>query len=171
MQEREGLVTFQGNPLVLLGNPVSVGDTAPDFTVVSNDLAPKTLADYPNTPLILASVPSLDTSVCSLETKRFNQEAKNLAGPVTVLTISMDLPFAQARWVQEHDADKVTTLSDHAQASFGEAYGVLIKDLRLLARAIFVVNRDRKVTYTEIVPEMTNEPNYDQVIEEAKKLA
>lgn len=171
MQEREGLVTFQGNPLVLLGNPVSVGDTAPDFTVVSNDLVPKTLADYPNTPLILASVPSLDTSVCSLETKRFNQEAKNLAGPVTVLTISMDLPFAQARWVQEHDADKVTTLSDHAQASFGEAYGVLIKDLRLLARAIFVVNRDRKVTYTEIVPEMTNEPNYDQVIEEAKKLA
>ncbi len=171
MQEREGLVTFQGNPLMLLGNPVNVGDTAPDFTLVGNDLTPKTLADYPNTPLILASVPSLDTSVCSIETKRFNQEAKNLAGPVTVLTISMDLPFAQARWVQEHEADKVTTLSDHVQASFGEAYGVLIKDLRLLARAIFVVNRDRKVTYTEIVPEMTNEPNYDQVIEEAKKLA
>jgi len=171
MQEREGLVTFQGNPLVLLGDPLQVGDKAPDFTLTANDLSPRTLADYPDTPLILASVPSLDTSVCSLETKRFNQEAKNLAGPVTVLTISMDLPFAQARWVQEHDADKVTTLSDHALASFGQNYGVLIKDLRLLARAVFVVSRDRTITYAEIVPEMTDEPNYDRVLEEARKLA
>lgn len=171
MQEREGLVTFQGNPLTLMGNPVNVGDTAPDFMLTANDLSQKTLADYPNTPLILASVPSLDTAVCSLETNRFNQEVKNLAGPVTVLTISMDLPFAQARWVQEHEADKVVTLSDHALASFGESYGVLIKGLRLLARAVFVVDRDRKVTYVELVPEVTNEPNYDRILEEAKKLA
>lgn len=170
MQEREGLVTFQGKPLTLLGTPLKVGDKMPDFTVLANDLSPAGLADYPGKPLIIASVPSLDTAICSLETKKFNDAMENLADSVTMLTISMDLPFAQARWAQENEATRVTTLSDHLQASFGQACGVLIKELRLLARAVFVVDRDGKVTYVELVPEVTNEPDYDRVIAEAKKL-
>lgn len=171
MQERQGLITFQGNPLTLLGPELKVGDKAPDFTVLANDLSPKTLADFKDMPLIIASVPSLDTDVCSLETKRFDDEVKNLAAPTKMLTISMDLPFAQARWVGEHEAGNLATLSDHAQASFGENWGVLIKELRLLARAVFVLDRSHTIQYIELVPEVTNEPDYDRIIEEAKKLA
>ncbi len=170
MNERQGLITFQGNPLTLLGNAVNVGGKAPDFTVLRNDLSPAALKDFLGKPLIIASVPSLDTAVCSLETNRFNKEMEQLNAPVEMLTVSMDLPFAQARWAQENGAKNVTTLSDHFAASFGEAYGVLIKELRLLARAVFVVDREGLVVHTELVAEVTNEPDYDSIIAAVKKL-
>lgn len=168
MNERTGIITFKGNGLTLLGNPVTIGDTAPDFSVLGTDLSPKTLADYTGKVLIISAVPSLDTPVCDMETRRFNQEAADLGDAVNVLTISVDLPFAQARWCGAAGIDAVETLSDHKELSFGQAYGVIIKELRLLTRAVFVVDRDGKVTYQQIVPEVTDEPDYAAAIAAAK---
>jgi len=168
MSERQGLVTMQGNPLTLTGSPVGQGDRAPDFTLLNNDLQPVTLHDSAGRVRILASVPSLDTSVCSEETKRFNAEAEHLDPNIAVLTISMDLPFAQKRWVDQHQATNVTTLSDHREASFGLAYGVLIKELRLLARAVFVIDREGTVAYSQLVPEVTDPPDYDTALSAAR---
>ncbi len=170
MTERTGLIAMKGNPLTLLGNPMEAGYPARDFTVMNTDLQPVTLGSLRDRILILASVPSLDTSVCSEETKRFNAEAANLGQDISVLTISMDLPFAQKRWVDEHEATNVTTLSDHLDASFGMGYGVLIKELRLLARAVFVIGRDRHVAYTELVPEVTDPPDYEAALKAAREL-
>ena len=130
MNERTGVITFQGNPLTLLGDEIKVGDKAPDFAVVDNGLAPKTLADFAGNVLILSAVPSLDTPVCDMETRRFNNEAANLGDDIKILTLSMDLPFAQARWCGAAGVEAVQTLSDYMSSSFGEAYGVLIKELR-----------------------------------------
>lgn len=165
MSERTGLVTFQGNPLTLVGNAVGVNQKAPDFTALKPDLSPATLADYAGKKLIIASVPSLDTSVCSIETKRFNDEAKNLGDDVELVVISMDLPFAQARWAEEYKAREVTMISDHRDASFGNAYGVLIKELRLLARAVFVIDTKGEICFESIVKEMTDEPDYKAVLD------
>jgi thiol peroxidase len=153
-------VTFKGTPLHLLGAGVSVGDTAPDFTVLANDLAPVTATVLRGNVTVLLSVPSLDTPVCDLETKRFNQEAVALGPKVRILCVSADLPFAQARWCGTAGVKAVTTLSDHRDTSFGLAFGVLIKELRLLTRAVFVVGPDAILRYAEIVPELTNEPDY-----------
>lgn len=169
-QERTGVVTFKGNPVTLVGNEVKVGDTAPDFTVMANDLSPVTLADSKGSVRIISVVPSLDTGVCDQQTRRFNEEAASLEG-VRVLTISVDLPFAQKRWCGAAGVDRVQTLSDHRDLSFGTAYGVVIKELRLLARAVFVVDKNDKVVYAEYVPEVTQHPNYEAVIEAAKKAA
>ncbi len=169
-QERTGVVTFKGNPVTLVGNEVKVGDTAPDFTVLANDLSPVTLADSKGSVRIISVVPSLDTGVCDQQTRRFNEEAASLEG-VRVLTISVDLPFAQKRWCGAAGVDRVQTLSDHRDLSFGTAYGVAIKELRLLARAVFVVDKDDKVVYAEYVPEVTQHPNYEAAIEAAKKAA
>lgn len=169
MAERPGAVTFQGNPLTLLGNEVKVGDKAPDFTAVKNDLSPAGLSSYRGKVVILSAVPSLDTPVCDLETKRFNTEASELGDRVAVLTVSMDLPFAQKRWCGAAGANHVTTLSDHREASFGEAYGVLIKELRLLSRAVFVVDREGIVRYADLVKEITHEPDYDAVLQSVKE--
>ncbi|WP_027183265.1 thiol peroxidase [Desulfovibrio inopinatus] len=171
MSERKGIITFQGNELTLLGTPVKVGDKAPAVTLLGNDLSPVNLADYIGKPLILSAVPSLDTPVCDMETRRFNQEAANLSDDIAILTVSMDLPFAQARWCAAAGIDKVKTVSDHKDAAFGEAYGVLIKELRLLTRAVFVVDREGTIAYIEVVPEITNEPNYDAALEAVKKIA
>jgi thiol peroxidase len=160
MQERPGLVTMRGNPLTLLGPELAIGQKAPDFTLVTNDMATVTLADYAGKALALVSVPSLDTPVCAVETRRFNAEAEKLGSDVRILTISMDLPFAQKRWCGAMGIDKVETLSDHREASFGRNYGVLIKELRLLARAVFVVDRDGRITYVELVKEIADEPFY-----------
>lgn len=165
VKERKGIITFLGNPLTLMGNPVSVGEKAPDFTVLANDLSPRTLSDYVNNILILSAVPSLDTGVCDIETQRFNSEAAKLSEKVRILTISCDLPFAQARWCGATGVSVVETLSDHRELSFGYAYGIAIKELRLLARAVFVVDTSGKITYQEIVPEMTHEPNYTAIFE------
>ncbi len=164
MIERTGLVTMRGNPLTLVGPAVSVGQKAPDFTVVTNDVEPVSLSNFLGKPLALVSVPSLDTPVCAVETRRFNAEAAKLGADVRILTISMDLPFAQKRWCGAMGIDKVQTLSDHRDASFGQNYGVLIKELRLLARAVFMVDKAGVVTYTELVPEVGDEPNYAAVL-------
>lgn len=170
MSERKGIVTVFGNAMTLLGNAVAVGQKAPDFVALDNDLNPKTPADYAGKVLIIAAVPSLDTPVCDVETRRFNSEASKLGENVHILTISMDLPFAQKRWCAAAGIDRITTLSDHRDASFGINYGVLIKELRLLARSVFVVGKDGTVKYMEIVPEATNEPNYDAALAAAKAL-
>ena len=155
-------VTFQGNPLTLAGTQVKVGDTAPDFTVVDNDLNPLKLSDTKGKRVFL-TVPSLDTPVCDAEVRRFNQEAAKL-GDVTIYTISMDLPFAQARWCGGAGIDKVITASDYKDREFGKNYGVHINELGLLSRAVFVVDENNKVTYVEYLSEITEEPNYDEAL-------
>jgi len=161
---------MHGNPLNLLGNTVRVGDRAPDFTVFDNALTPKTLKDYAGKKLIISTVPSLDTPVCDTETRKFNEIASSLGDDVTVLTLSMDLPFAQGRWCGNAGIERVITLSDYAQASFGHAYGVLLENLRLLARVVFVVDSDGVIRYIQRVPEITQEPNYDEVIAAVRSL-
>ena len=170
MNERSGIITFKGNPFTLLGPELKVGDKAPDFAVVDNGLAPVSLASSAGRVRIISSVPSLDTPVCDTETRRFNQEAAGLPGDVVVLTISLDLPFAQKRWCGAAGIDKVTTLSDYRERSFGQNYGVLIKELLLLTRAIFVVDSQGVIRYIQIVPEVTSEPDYAAVIAAAKAL-
>ncbi|MBD1380124.1 thiol peroxidase [Metabacillus arenae] len=160
-------ITFKGNPVTLLGNEVSVGETAPDFKVLANDLTEVTLADSKGSVRIISVVPSIDTGVCDAQTRRFNEEAAKL-GNVKVLTVSVDLPFAQKRWCAANGIENVQTVSDHRDLSFGEAYGVHIKELRLLARAVFVVDSNDKVTFAEYVAEATNHPNYEGAIEAAK---
>jgi thiol peroxidase len=147
-----------------------VGDKAPDFTVLANDMSEKTLADYAGKVLIIASVPSLDTPVCDMETRRFNNEAAALGDEVTILTLSMDLPFAQARWCGAAGVEAVKTLSDHRDASFGLGWGALVKELRLLTRAVFVVGKDGKVAYVEYLKEITEEPDYASALAAARKL-
>lgn len=170
MPERKGLVTMKGKPLTLVGNEVKLGDAAPDFVCVANDLSEMKLSSLGGKIVLLSSVPSLDTSVCDRETHRFNEEAAKLGDDVRILTISMDLPFAQKRWCGAAGVDRVTTLSDHRDASFGMSYGVLIKELRLLARAVFVVDRQGKIRYIQLVKELSTEPDYDAVLEAVRKL-
>ena len=170
LKERSGLVTMRGNPITLLGDELRVGDKAPNFVAVGNDLKPVELAQFSGKVCILSAVPSLDTPICDIETKRFNKEAAGLGDNVKILTISMDLPFAQKRWCGAAGVDKVLTLSDHRDAAFGTAYGVLIKDLRLLARAVFVVDKSGKIQYIQLVKEIGTEPNYDEVLVAVKKL-
>ena len=170
MEERKDVITMKGQPLTLLGTEVKVGEQAPDFEVLANDLSAVKLSSYRGKVCIISSVPSLDTSVCDVMTRRFNQEAVNLGDDVIVLTISMDLPFAQSRWCGTADVKNVQTLSDHRDASFGNAFGVLIKELRLLARAVFVVDKEGIVRYVQIVGELTNEPDYEAVLQAVKDL-
>ena len=170
MSERPGAVTFKGSPLTLVGAEVRIGQPAPDFTATDTNLAPVSLSSLRGKVVVIASVPSLDTPVCDLETRRFNQEAAALGPGVQILTLSMDLPFAQKRWCGAAGIDKVRTLSDHRDAAFGIAYGVLIKGLRLLARAVFVVDREGVVRYVQLVKELATEPDYEAVLAEVKKL-
>jgi thiol peroxidase len=160
-------VTFKGNPVTLIGNEVKVGDKAPEFTVLANDLSPVTLDTYKGAVKLISVVPSIDTGVCDTQTRRFNEEASKIDN-VKVLTVSVDLPFAQKRWCASNGLENVVTLSDHRDLSFGEAYGVVMKELRLLARAVFVVDSEDKVTYVEYVSEGTSHPNYEAAIEAAK---
>jgi thiol peroxidase len=170
MKERKGIITMRGNPLTLIGKEVKVGDAAPDFTVLDNNLSSIKFSSFRGKTCILSSVPSLDTPVCDMETRRFNEEANRLGTDVVILTISMDLPFAQKRWCAASGVDKVQTLSDHRDASFGIAYGVLIKELRLLARAVFLVDRKGIVQYIQLVKEVAQEPDYEEVLKALKKV-
>ena len=170
MRERKTVVTMKGSPLTLVGKGVKVGDTAPDFEVVANDLSAVRLSSFRGKVCLILSVPSLDTGVCDLQTRKFNEQAKALGSNVVVLTISMDLPFAQKRWCGAAGVENVQTLSDHRKAEFGNAFGVLIKELRLLARAVFVVDTKGIVRYMQIVDELTNEPDYGAALEAVKKL-
>ncbi|MBM6617456.1 thiol peroxidase [Bacillus suaedaesalsae] len=160
-------ITFKGNSVTLVGNEVRVGDKAPDFTVLANDLSPVTLENTKGSVRLISVVPSVDTGVCDAQTRRFNEETSTIDN-VKVLTISVDLPFAQKRWCGASGLENVVTLSDHRDLSFGEAYGVHIKELRLLARAVFVVDSNDIVTHVEYVSEATNHPNYETAIEAAK---
>jgi thiol peroxidase len=162
-------VKFKGNPLTLIGQEVTVGFTAPGFQVLGQDLAPVTWSTFKGKTVVISVVPSLDTPVCDAQTRRFNQEASQLPN-AEILTISMDLPFAQKRWCGAAGIDRVKVLSDHKEASFGTAYGVLIKELRLLSRSIFLVDRSGTVRYVEYVPEVTAHPNYDAALTAARSL-
>jgi len=170
MTERKDQVTMKGKPLTLTGEKLKVGDKAPDFEVVANDLSQVKFSSFRGKVCIISSVPSLDTSVCDRMTRRFSHEAGGLGQDVAVLTISMDLPFAQKRWCGAAGVKNVQTLSDHREASFGKSYGVLIKELRLLARAVFVVDKQGTIRYAEIVKELTNEPNYEVTLKTTKGL-
>jgi thiol peroxidase len=170
MAERPGAITMKGHPLTLVGQEVKVGDQAPDFEVLANDLTPFTLSSLRGKVVIICSVPSLDTPTCDIETRWFNEEAAKLGPDVVVLTISMDLPFAQKRWCGAAGVERVTTYSDHREAAFGQAYGVLIKELRLLARAVFVVDKSGVVRDVQLVKELANEPNYGEVLQAVSRI-
>jgi thiol peroxidase len=156
-----------GNPKTLVGPELKAGDKAPEFTALDNSLKPVTLSDTGHKTRIFSVVPSLDTPVCDMQTKRFNEEAGKLQD-VDIYTVSMDLPFAQKRFCNSFALDNVKMLSDHKDASFGEAYGTLIKDMRILSRAIFVVGADNKLKYVEYVPEVSQHPDYEAALAAAK---
>jgi thiol peroxidase len=170
MEERKGIITMKGKPVSLIGPDIKVGDKAPDFTVLNGELYDVTLNDFSGKTKVISVTPSLDTSVCDLQARRFNHEAASLPHDVVVLNISMDLPFAISRFCTVAEIDRVTALSDHRDASFGTAYGVLIKELRLLARSIFIIDKNNVVRYKEIVPEQSNHPNYDKALEVLGKI-
>jgi len=169
-QERTGIITFKGGGMTLVGPDIRVGDEVPDFRLVDNALQPVTLADSRGKVLLITVVPSLDTPVCDAMSRRFNEEASRLPGEVVVYTVSMDLPFAQKRWCGNAGIERVVTLSDYQDRSFGTSYGLLIKELKLLARAVYVVGRDGRVAYRQIVPEVTEEPDYAAALEAVRKL-
>lgn len=168
--ERKNIVTMAGSPVTLMGNPVKAGDMAPDFKVLTAGMKEMSLKDFSGKTLIISVTPSLDTPVCDLQATRFNQEAGSLPGDVALLNISVDLPFALARFCAAKGIDKVMTLSDHRDVSFGNAYGILMKETRLLARAIFIIDKSCMVRYVEIVDDVTKHPDYDRALAEMKKL-
>ena len=170
MNERTGAVLFGGKPATLIGPELRVGDVAPDFAAVGNNLQPVSLSQFKGKVVVIASVPSLDTPVCDLETRRFNAEAAKLGNDVVILTVSMDLPFAQKRWCGAAGVERVITVSDHRDASFGTAYGVLVKDVRLLARSVFVLDRKGVIRYIQLVKDTGTQPDYEPVLEAVKSL-
>ena len=163
----ERATIMRGNPLTLVGPELKAGDPAPDFEVVDGTLSPIHLSNTGNKTRVFSVVPSLDTPVCDMQTKRFNEEAAKL-DDVDIYTISMDLPFAQKRWCGAFGVDRVKMLSDHKEGSFGSNYGTLIKDLRIESRAIFVISPDNKVKYAEYVKEVSNHPDYDAALAAVK---
>ena len=168
--ERADAVTMKGKGLTLEGPELKPGDKAPEFSVLDQGLAPVILGDFAGKIKVISVTPSLDTPVCDMQARRFNEEAASLPGSTVVLNISVDLPFAIARFCTAAGIDRVKVLSDHRETSFGAAYGVLIKELRLLARAIIIVDGDDTVRYVEIVPEVTNAPDYDAALAALAKL-
>ena len=170
MSERAQAITLHGNPLTLMGDEISMGGPAPDATLLDNDLKPVKISDYRGKVVIIASVPSLDTPVCDMETRRFNSEAATLSQDVVILTVSMDLPFAQKRWCGAAGVERVITLSDHKDAAFGQAFGLLIKELRLLGRAVMVLDREGSLRYYQLVKEVSEEPDYEAALEAVREL-
>ncbi|MEK3881681.1 thiol peroxidase [Paenibacillus sp. PL2-23] len=169
-QERTGAATLKGNPITLIGPELKAGDQAPDFTLNKSLTETVSLQDYAGKVKLISVIPSIDTGVCDAQTRRFNEAAAALGDNVVILTVSVDTPFAQARWCGAAGVDKVVMLSDYKNNSFGEAYGVLIKELALDMRSIFVIDGSNKLTYVEYLAEMTEHPNYEQAIEAAKAL-
>lgn len=165
--ERTGVITFKGNPMTLIGPELKAGDPAPDFTVVNNELQPVKLSDLKGQVVVLSAVPSLDTPVCEMQTKNFNEKAASLNAKV--LTISLDLPFAQKRFCSSFNIENVTVLSDYKDRSFAQTYGLLIQELALIARSVFVIDKQGIIAYKEIVNEVTDQPDYGKVIEAAKQ--
>ena len=170
MHERHGFVTFRGPPVTLVGTALQVGSKAPEFTALRRDLSQFSLAQTAGKVVVINSVPSLDTPVCATQTRRFNQEAAGLGPDAKVLVVSTDLPFAQGRFCTTEGIANLETLSDHRDVSFGTAYGLLIKELRLLARAVLVVDKGGVVRYMQLVPEIGQEPDYDEALAAVKVL-
>ncbi len=170
MADRTGAVTFLGNPLTLTGEPVSVGQKAPDFTALRADLSPFSLSGEAGKVVVINSVPSLDTPVCAAQARRFNQEAAGLGPDVKVVVVSMDLPFAQKRFCATEGIANLETVSDHREAAFGQAYGLLVKELRLDARAVLVVDREGVLRYQQLVGEISHEPDYDAALAAVRSL-
>jgi len=170
MEKRTGVVTFAGGPITLVGPEIKVGQQAPDFTVLSNDLQAKTLKDFEGKVKVISVVPSLDTGVCDAQTRWFNQDATALSEDVVVLTISMDLPFAQKRWCGAEGIENAIMLSDYFDHSFGRDYALLINEWHLLARAVFVLDTDNTIRYVEYVDNINSEPNFEAAIAAAKEL-
>ena len=168
--ERKGITTMKGNPMTLVGPELKAGDKAPDFTVLDQAMAPKSLKDFEGKFKVISVTPSLDTPVCDLQIHWFNEDAANQPADVAVLNISMDLPFAIKRFCATGGIDRTEALSDHRDASFGTNWGVLMKELRLLARSIFVVDRENVIRYVQIVPEQTTEPDYEAALNALKSL-
>ena len=168
--EKKGITTMKGNPMSLVGPELKPGDKAPDFTVLDQTMAPKTLKDFEGKFKVISVTPSLDTPVCDLQIHWFNEDAANQPQDVAVLNISMDLPFAIKRFCATGGIDKAMALSDHRDASFGTNWGVLMKELRLLARSIFIVDKENVIRYVQIVPEQTAEPDYEAALKALKEL-
>jgi thiol peroxidase len=168
--ERPGATTLRGNPLTVLGPALKPGEKAPDFKAVDDSLKPVDLAGTGNGVRIFSVVPSLDTPVCDAQTKRFNEEAGKLPD-VKIYTFSMDLPFAQKRWCGAFGVDHVKMVSDHRDGSFGQAYGTLIKDLRIMSRAIFVIDKNNLIRHVEYIKEMGDFPNYEAALSAARAAA
>ena len=168
--ERKGIVTVKGNPVTLVGPELRIGEKAPDFIVIDGELKEIRLKNFANKIKIISVAASLDTPVCDMQARRFNQETALLTDDVVILNITMDLPFAISRFCITAGIDKVKAFSDHRDASFGNAYGVLIKELRLLARSIFILDKNDIIRYIEIVPELTKHPDYDKALDAVKKL-
>ncbi len=162
--ERREIIKMKGKPLTIVGPDIKAGDRAPDFAVLDATLAEVRMGDFSGKTKIISVTPSLDTPVCDLQLRRFNSEAASLPHDVVVLNISMDLPFAIARFCTTAEIDKAKALSDHRDAAFGMAYGVLIKELRLLARSIFIIDKNDIVRYKEIVAEQSNHPDYEMAL-------
>jgi thioredoxin-dependent peroxiredoxin len=171
MTERPGAITFKGKPMTLLGRELRVGDAAPNFKLVATDLSDKSLSDYKGKTVILNIVPSLDTPVCDKQTRRFNEEAGRLGDDTVILTVSKDLPFAQKRWCAAAGVQNVHTLSDYKYDTFGKEYGLEIKELGLLARAVSIIDPQGKVRYVQLVKEVASEPNYDEVLQQVAAVA
>ena len=163
-------MTFLGNPLTLIGTEKNIGEKADNFTVLDKELKEIGLKDFTGNIKLISVTPSLDTPVYDIQARRFNQEAAKLPADVAILNISMDLPFAISRFCTTAGLDKVKAYSDHRDASFSNAYGVLIKELRLLARSIFIIDRDDTIRYIELVPELSHQPDYDKALAELRKL-
>ena len=169
-EERKGAVTMRGNPMTLIGPEIKAGQKAPEFHSVDKALGPIGLDKFKGKVKVISVIPSIDTPVCDAQTRRFNEEASKL-GEVQILTVSMDLPFAQARWCGAAGVDKITMVSDFKDHDFGNKYGVLIKELGLLARAVFVVDKNDKIVHVEYVKEVANQPNFESTLEAARKAA
>jgi len=168
---QEVRITMKGNPVILMGELVKTGMAAPDFKVVDATFKSVTLTDYKSKVVLISAVPSLDTGVCSLQTKRFNEEAITLPTNVVILTISEDLPFAQKRFCETEKIDRIKVLSDSVWREFGTKYGIMIKDMGLLTRSIWIIDRNGKVAYRQIVPEITTHPDYDAALKAARKIS
>jgi len=171
LTQTQNLVKANDKYVTLLGTQVAIGEQAPNFKVVDKNFVPVQLSDFKDQTILISVVPSLDTGVCSIQTKRFNEEAAKLPSNITILTISNDLPFAQKRFCKVENVDQIKVLSDSVWRNFGESYGLIIKDMGLLTRAIFIIDSQRKVKYKELVANISQHPDYTSAINTVKDIA
>ncbi len=170
LPQKKGLVTFKGNPITLLGKELKVGDKAPDFQVIDKSMNPVKFSDFKGQTILISVTPSVDTSVCDLQAKRFNEMATEVSKDVVILNVSVDLPFALTRWCAATGSEQIKTLSDHREMDFGIKYGLVIKEMMLLYRSVWIIDSKGIIQYIQIVPEFVNEPDYDDAFNALKKL-